>query len=838
MAVAVGCACAAAAVELQKDEKAWTVVNPCYSVRFDLNRNGAIGLVRYKGKVFNVNGRFICEFDGQPAEWNGRVCDARRSVTQNSAADGTCKVVEESKENVVLRFGWSLPDGGSAVQTVTCDDTPLLRVRQELAWKETMGHAYYTIASPQANEKTLFYPESRAFPGVYSNGNFSKYPRWKFLSDGARSFGLVAFPDQGWDKFKFARWRVAGHITLYHDYLDHAPAPGSLTSEFGLVFADRKEDAFAAIRRSLGETLKPVELTDIEPDKVFTEKGGENGLTSTVVNNSAAAREVRVVAEVVTGLADVRKVAEETLALKPGEMRVYRCTWGFPADYEWGVASRLKVFDAKTGELLDEKADVTSVSDRGGSAAGCGILNAGQVNVEEDVAGWVAGLKRNYTGMVEYYCWAPATWDADRKAGLAPLADAWRPETEASGYNKPLTKKLVKDLVSRCHANGVHVYSWLTGLVNYRMAYAHPELFQYGKDGQLVIYNGMIDGGKRVATAKLAPYTLEAARDWGDQMADSVDMFGWDGCRWDWGWIPCSPNDPRYADELLKDPHKFEWYDWKGRPAFSLFPDPDGLAAQLLHEWRAAVNKRHPKFVHTTNGRPNDEMFAAQPKYMKETTTDSLGLVEYLLNLTRENRTFEVWARRLGECTRNLRRNGSQGEVGHMSGLCDESVAANLARLTCHASGFKWWGGPADFRYAGAKQRTLPFAMRFSEYFFCTDFRQVDEAKVDAKVSVRDGANWLWRPFVFERTRGGVRELVVHVVNVKPDALIVRRHPPIEAVRNLVVEAKPAKGEKLVEAWGLVPGDEPKAIRLAVEDGRATLPRMEEAASFVFRFGK
>ena len=79
----------------------------------------------------------------------------------------------------------------------------------------------------------------------------------------------------------------------------------------------------------------------------------------------------------------------------------------------------------------------------------------------------------------------------------------------------------------------------------------------------------------------------------------------------------------------------------------------------------------------------------------------------------------------------------------------------------------------------------------------------------------------------------------MHVVNTKPDGYISVLQPKPAPVQNLVARARPKAGEALKEAWGLVPGDEPKAVELAVSaDGSAVLPRLEETASFVFRFAK
>ena len=67
-------------------------------------------------------------------------------------------------------------------------------------------------------------------------------------------------------------------------------------------------------------------------------------------------------------------------------------------------------------------------------------------------------------------------------------------------------------------------------------------------------------------------------------------------------------------------------------------------------------------------------------------------------------------------------------------------------------------------------------------------------------------------------------------------ALCLTAAADVKPFANLPARVFPAAGERLAEAWGLVPGDEPTAIPLDVADIR--LPKLEEAAVFLFRFAK
>ena len=842
LSAALMAVCAAGAVEIRESAEKYVVTNPHYALTFEAKKGWTLRSVAYGGDRRNVFLSLHTSNDGQHEVFNGRPHDAPLVHGQGSAAV-TAEVVSKAADKVVVRFAWKLPDGGEVKELVTFDDTPVVRYAVDYGWVRSAYELNAFLQSLQINPgKTVFLPENRTFTGVYMKGERSILPRWKYLTDGKFGVGLVAPYGEAWDHFDFqartqatgtAAWGPQTLIWLKSDALANRPAPGKGSFRFAAVFT---KDAALAFKSAVAELkgAPAVQLCDIEPDKVFSEKGKRNGLTTTIVNNTAEERTVKTVVELCTGLADVRKISEETLTLKPGEMRVYKKDWDYPEGFEWGVASRVKVYDGDT--LLDARSDVVSVADRGFAAAGCGIVNCKANGQDGAEIAWADELRRTYIGMVEYYMWSPSTWDPDRKAGQAPVADSWNPVSEHSATKTVLTKKFLKGFIDNCHQRGIHVYDWITGLVNYRQAVAHPEMFQYAKNGQLLLYSGKVHGKERHAVAKIAPYTVEQAAEWGDQTADSVDMFGWDGCRWDWGFLPCAPNDPLYMNELGLDPEKFTWYDWKGRPSTELYPDPDTVGTECLKAFRAAVNKRHPKFVDTANAHTSADAFRLTPKYMKERTRDSLALNEYLMAFTGRNKTYRSWGDELAEANMRGRENGSHSEVGHISGFLENSVGGQLARFVCGAAGSKWWGGPADYRYWTAKHRSLPFAMRFSEYFFGLDFVRFTPEEAEKLVKVESASPLYWKPFVYARTKDGRREMIAHVVNCPPDKIIYEKQADVKPVTDLAVTAPEQDGKAPTEAWAMLPGDEPVAVKLALDGRTARVPKLEEACCVLFRY--
>ena len=836
-------AMSAQAVTLEKGEKSWKVANDAYQLELNVANDCRISSITMNGVEKAYRGLFLYGYDMQPATFTGQAAARDAQVYPNGAK---AKVIMETPEQLVIEVSWG-DESSKAVETLTFDNSPVIDVSVALDWSRVVGIPFFLMAMQEGDaipEKTCFYPEGRNFTGVhehYRRGEHSALPAWKHLKEGDYfGIGVVAPEASGWDKFVFAsrkeakgEWGSGAWIELTGKQLVDEELPGHRNYALKLVLSPDEQITHKLANQMLKSAPK-VQLCDIEPDKVHSKPGQKNGLRTTIVNNTESAQKVKVEVELFTGLDEVRQISEEVVELKAGEMRPYYKDWSYDKDFRWGVTMRVKVSEVETGKLLDYRADVTSVHERGYAAAGVCDLNSGtaiQDGLEET---WADLLKRSYIGMMEYYAWSPSTWDPEYRSGQAPEGDDWEPCSDSQmAYRSRISKKFLKGFINAAHERGTDMIDWITGLVNYRMAVRNPTKFQYSKNGQILIYASRVWGdNERFAVAKIAPYTVEDARDWGEQTAASVYMFGWDGCRWDWGFLPTVPNDPLFLNAEGVGAKDLEWYNWEGKVCWDLFPDPQKTACECGKAFLDAVRKRHPNFVNTSNINASKPTLDA---YTAQRVSNGLGLLEYLIGFDSHEKynTFAKWAKPLTEGSNRLRKVNGHSEVGHIFRFHDNSPATKYARYACHAAGSKWWGSTNDIRYWGAWHRELPFAMRFSEYFWGTDFLQVeDETERFNKVTVLNGDHLLWKDFVFEREKDGVKELVFHIVNVEPDSHFFVRRAESKPVKNLQVKL----GVKVKECYVAQPGIEPTIEKTPVKDGILTIPEMKEAAMVAVKY--
>jgi hypothetical protein len=190
------------------------------------------------------------------------------------------------------------------------------------------------------------------------------------------------------------------------------------------------------------------------------------------------------------------------------------------------------------------------------------------------------------------------------------------------------------------------------------------------------------NGDRRIVVKPNMFYT-DRAEIWAEEMADSVDMFGWDGCRWDWGFIPNAVCDPLYHESKAD-----EWYNQDGVATSKLFPDPDTTGEACLKAWRKVMERRHPNFIYGTNYSSSANSWSMTPKYHKEASRNAVVLFEDMLGFNREVwNTFEKWGEELALRTDLVRPQNAAPVVGSMRGVSAGSVSARLAHYTCAAAG-------------------------------------------------------------------------------------------------------------------------------------------------------
>lgn len=823
-------AAAAMAVTLEDSGNAFVVKNGNYTAKFNKTQGASLELRinGAKSRVQTITATPVITVSGERDTYQNSYA-ADDSMTSLSAQPRTVEKVSAGSDKVVLKFSYALRFG-KAEYTVSMDDTPVIRYDLSFAGNGVrISNISYNVSMTLSDPDGIFYPDAKRVAGFWmKNGDMVEGPSWEYawFEKSKLGVGVVALPNRDLAGIEYSMqnrkegWpsNYAGMKIVYSP-LQKYGKQSKFDLSWQLIAGGNPVKAQEIADVSL-KLEKKVGFHSYEAEKLTIRPGQDNKILAEIRNRTAADAAVKAKVFAVYGLDKEVQVASADATVKAGTIRKMEIPVKFPADAKLGVALRTELYDS-AGKLLDSKTDFCSITDFVPRDSGFGIINVGMCYQDGSQDAWNRAVKKNYVGAYEYYCWAPSTI-----FGLAPKKDSWMPGTEAP-YDSVLTKKFLKGLIDNAHSHGVGVYSWITGLWSYDVAIQHPEMLQYCENGQPNVYNGGIrKNGARRATLKPNVYTVERAAAWGDEMADSIEMFGWDGCRWDFSFLPSTANDPLYMGDKVAD-----WYDDKGVPSSKLYPDPDTIGTECLKAWRKAVAKRYPNFIYGTNGGYSAANWKKFPKYLKEASTNGMLLFEDMLNFSRKEWcSFEKWGRELAIRTDSVRPQGGTPVVGAMRGLPFNSVAYHLAQYTCASAGAKWWsyGGLALKERSQERNR---FFLRFAEYYFGTEFL----LQKNCPVSLAEKQNVLFEPFVRQRKTAEGREIVIPVVNMPDNNDYICAYHDEPPVRKNTAFKVDLKNGETAEAWLMSPQSPEKAVKLPVSNGIVRVPELKDACMVLVR---
>ncbi len=835
------CSCSQAEVVLQQNGDTLSIKNDSYQVEFDGKKGYMMSRLNANGNSCRLNGYMVFSNDGEQEKYIECFATTPTKTFQYQTKV-KCDVLKNTPPEAAIKLSWDF-SGGNAADIITFSDSPLIKNEVEMSFNQIIFEAYYHLESPDLSSslgESIFYPDKERVKGVWNNGFTSACPTWKYAWNPIKNlgFGLICPDKQELAGIHFlmrgAQEGWSGDMTcmqLIHNQLRYEKLPAKIKFTFYVIAGGNP----ATAEKQASSELPPVKAITVEkvwPKNLITRINGKNITSIKVCNHSDMIKPVKLITSLEWGIELKTIIDSRELKLRPGETKAYDVDWSCPLQMQWGVACRTDA--CIDGKLIDFREEYCAVSDFPAAVAGVSILNPGFCRQAGSEASWIEHMRRNYIGVIEYYCWYPSSI-----GGLAPQQDKWNPHTESqTAYNVVLTKKFIKTLINEAHANGMCIYAWITGLTNFRSCLEKPELSQYCENGQPSLYNGKIYDNERFAVANVDAFDEKFAYEWGKEMAYSIDMFGWDGCRWDWAFIPNAPSDPFYQNKI-GDTTLPEWLNEQGVPSKKLYPDSDAVAAKTLRAWRKAVEEQHPRFVYGTNGFADAAAFRRNPEYCKTAWNKSMLLFEYLLDFSqKENNTWQKWAKNLTEDCQRVRPYGAQPIVGFMRGLLPGSVSMNLAQYICFASGVKWWDDGYTSAINDKRYKRNQFMVRFSEYYFDNAFMLMPESRRDKEIMVSSCPRIFWQQFVYERAVNNDREVTVHLINLPESDYICQRHeiPPIR--KNVEISAIPQAGEKLDEAWAMLPNPRPRALKLAINNNAAVLPELTDAAIILFKFKK
>jgi len=838
--------CLGAAVSVKQDEAGVTIGTQLYEVRLGKAKGYTIESLtdrRAKRKLpVQISGLIVFE-ERERAEWSKAYFGAA-PTHREAAAAAECEV-RQGDDAVTCTVRWSNP-AVEVERTMTFRASPVIDNVYRVRALKPLEQIAYSLEprDTRLSTKGVFHPGAKRFVcRMPEEASFKPAPGYVYCRQDKTGVGLIcdgAVPGVGALAFGVLHpsWRRI-HVGCYSEPLRWRKPPFEVTLSAGIVIGSDPAGV-AALYRKRNPRLKPVEIAELELDRLIHRADEKGRARITLRSNADTEQSVVLAPSIEGGIADRRDLAPQTITLPPFADKALAVEWDNQGEYGFELLATVR---GRNGQALDAQRRHFAVADHYLKVAQTTVWNAGWMRYDWLIPAQIEQAKKNHVGIIEYYCWAP-----DQVFDLTPDTEKWEPHTESQGsYRTELTRTFLKTLVATAHGNGLRVLAMDTGFASLHGALAHPDRVKYTGDGQIYLYNGNIHDGRRFNAVGAHMFEPEYVQEWAEEMCASVDMFGWDGVRFDWGFIPIAQQDPLYVAEVAQKneniyakARRTAWYTFDGNSAHDLYADPDQTAADLCALYRRTIAQKLPNFTYNGNYSVNHGLVEEYPKYSKENCTDSGILMESLLNTATTYPTWQEWAGVLTSSMRIVRPFRSQPFVGWMRGYAPDGVAHRNIHYIMMASGFRWYG-PAGPRHSlDSTYKRFRHATRFSEFFYDTNFTPRADGEELIRVAGEGADRILWKPFVFERRRERDTDVMVHMINLPKEDHIIMHHELPAPKRNLTVTVTVDARGRSPTAWLLVPDPHPHAEPLtcaAAGPGKVTVnvPELASLGTVVLR---
>ena len=574
--------------------------------------------------------------------------------------------------------------------------------------------------------------------------------------------------------------------------------------------------------------------------------GGESRLSVTVVNPTARAWQGTLRTEDCFGLAGRRVALATPVTLAPRERRVLELGWTQPGP-EGGHEYRFSLLDPGGRELDADRIGMGVARDprilslptsdfetgRGTRAPTSYVYPASHTEGINLFASALADRENRCTRS-EYFGWS---WGDI--GGFVPPQD---PYVLLWG-NFWISLKQYRQEMGMARAAGIHIDSYIlgapTGEAAYELFHRHPDWFVYGADGQALSYNmeahaGMAHGSEfehvnnndSSAGGGFDPTNPQVRRYVADQIIDTAQEMGFQGCRWD---VACMNVVPKC-------------YRIDGTEIAPTPPEADRLSAESLRAVKQMVNAVLPDYTWGYNG--------AGPEGVGNITANDLARAEMCRNhgwmldevpygYNAKTSPYHYWAaysKRMLEWGEHIRELGGLYDPYTFDRGYNPASQSEMDYL--YASLFRLLAGARSelpfYKNNGALVGDLPWlAFRYNDLYSGDHLRLQPESQTQITVSAP--ATLWWKGYVFSnQSPDGTAQTLVHLVNSpavdeigeNPDS---RVRPP---VRDVQITCQAQAGRLPARAWlvtaePLTPDAEPQVqalpLRLTPEAGAVSV---------------
>lgn len=816
-------------LKLDNSDAGLAVGNSYYQLFFSSKGNYAASSLEVQGVTYSLDSGPEFVLNGETEKYIRQAPGLHYRTKVSKAQEKSCKVVASSAKNAEVEFSWKYTNGNITLN-MKFDESPRIDCRMTSNFSVRVADLFYTLLwAPKAGSTgNVILPENRKAASPSRWSYFTPAPAWKYFVPAGQDRGVGLLTGNGCQGIEFYLNEVSDGFgydegvirATYTRPRDMAPGEKAIM-DFVLLVGASKE----LVASETEGKMPSLWISEVKTDLLAVKPGESNRLLATVVNHSKQDAKVQLAAGMRYKITGEKLAVSEDTVLKAMEYRNLEFSLPTEVSMQGGAAAFLRLL--VDGKVVAERETSFAIDDWAPRSVKCANVNAAICHQPGSEDTWREFLQHQKIGVMEYYLWMHSCVN-----GLAPQVDEWRPHTESNSYYRYIIRKdFVRNLIGNFHKHGMKIVSTITGLHNFKAGLENPENLIYCENGQPCIYNGSIINDERVATFKVNGYTPEFVKNWAKEANDSMDMFGWDGWRFDWYFIPDAPNDPLYLNEVGPD-----WRDFRGRKGGELYPEPDKTAVELLGIWREAVEAKHPGFIYATNIHANEKSNKRNPGYLEAVSKHSMLLFEYMIALNNPTmNTFTKWSTLLSEDVQRVRPGAAQPKVGFAPTFPSDSVSGNLMQYLCFASGAKTEGtitNPRDNMVRGE------FMVRYSEYYFDPSFRSIPAEEKTNRFQL-GGVNGrvFYEPFTCSRTLAdGSREETLHLINLPREDYFYQYHERPQIQRNVQIAVTPRPGEKLDAAYAMLPNPVPHSIRLEISGTKVLLPELEDAAIVLLKY--
>ena len=563
----------------------------------------------------------------------------------------------------------------------------------------------------------------------------------------------------------------------------------------------------------------PIAAADLEVARVWPEKllyapGESAKITVTLTNKATTAQRAQLSVALVTELADEDGLFLGDVEVEGGMTREIVVSLPLKKEFGHEAIARLER-DGVSFSLAREFFTVTDHAPLVSQYAFGSVMAFTDNEIRERT---IPIYRNNYITMAEIWMWSPSSF-----CDFAPESDSWWGNERYT----PQTRSALETYIEEAHKHGIKLLTYINhgfwGAHAWEILREHPEVAKYLGNGQWYARFDVEDTGGQTEVVPehmhrmslaMANFVDPGAVDLGtDALIAGMEMWGFDGARWDGQW------------NVSGDYGTADFYDIHG-DLNPRYPESDRHGVRNAKRYLTRLREAKPGFIHGYNYGIQFKEGAGKflPAFFEATVGDRGWMLWETGDPMFRGReyggvTWEYAYEAVKDMARPARDVGGEMYV-HASAGTDVFNSHMCAIIFAHRGHLS---SPTTLGH------WYKFALRYGAFLYDLGLSLAPAAGIE----VESEAPVWWEETVYRRPGpAGGEQCIVHLINPPAQAKVdPKMNTAPEVQRNIAVSMPVPDGSTLTSAWVLSPDPDTHASPLtpSVSEGRAAVSVSELA---------